>query len=235
MHLNNVTRLPKIQYNFLKNEPPNEKQLREFRRDSIKNGFLHAWKGYTKYAWGYDELFPSTNNGRNNFNGWGATIIDALDTMWIMGLKEEFSRSRDFVQLVNFTQTDDTISVFETTIRYLGGLLSAYELSKDNIFLEKALELGNALLPSFDSPSGLPYNYWSLTRGEADGYYSALLAQVGTLQLEFMKLSQLTDDNRPNDLETAIRLAETCYWTYNMTYTGIGPEKIWYTTSSGDA
>ncbi|CAG8626260.1 20514_t:CDS:10 [Cetraspora pellucida] len=358
--LNNVTRLPKIQYKFSESETPDERLLREFRRDSIKNGFLHAWKGYTRYAWGYDELLPVSNKGRNNFNGWGATIVDALDTMWIMGLKEEFSRSRDFVQSVNFTQTNNTISVFETTIRYLGGLLSAYELSKDDIFLEKALELGNALLPSFDSPTGLPYNDWKLTRGEAVSHHTALLAQVGTLQLEFMKLSQLTDDSkfffkvqniidvldnatkevsglypiiighdtgqfindyisfgangdsfyeyllkeyifvggaidqyrrmyvesidsmhkylikdgiikdrpdllflgdfsldnfigvmdhlacfvpgmlamgskvldRPNDLETAIRLAETCYWSYNMTYTGIGPEKIWYTTSN---
>ncbi|RIB14360.1 Glycoside Hydrolase Family 47 protein [Gigaspora rosea] len=362
VHLDNVTQLPKIQYKFSKRETRDEKLLREFRRDSIKNGFLHAWNGYTKYAWGYDELLPTTNKGRNNFNGWGATIIDSLDTMWIMGLKEEFIRSRDFVQSVNFTQSKNYISVFETTIRYLGGLLSAYELSKDKIFLEKALELGNALLPSFNSPSGLPYNEWHLTRSESGSNYQAVLAQAGTLQLEFMKLSQLTGDSefffkvqnitnvldnakkdisglyplslshstgtfttshisfgangdsfyeyllkeyiyvggaidqyrrmyiesidsmhthlvkddiikdrpdllflgelssnqfmnemdhlscfvpgmlamgskildRPNDLEAAIRLAETCYWTYNMTYTGIGPEKIWYSTSSSN-
>ncbi|CAG8600399.1 18804_t:CDS:1, partial [Racocetra persica] len=83
--------------------------------------------------------------------------------MWIMDLKEEFNHSRDFVRSVDFTKSDEIINVFEATIRYLGGLLSAYELSKELVFLEKVQELGNALLPSFDSPTGLPYNAWNLT------------------------------------------------------------------------
>ncbi|CAG8742292.1 21020_t:CDS:2, partial [Racocetra persica] len=94
---------------------------------------------------------------------WGATISDALDTMWIMDLKKEFKHSRNFVRSVDFTKSDEIINVFETIIHYLGGLLSAYELSKELIFLEKAQELGNALLPSFNSPTGLLYNAWNLT------------------------------------------------------------------------
>ncbi|CAG8786767.1 5684_t:CDS:1, partial [Racocetra fulgida] len=162
VYLKNVTRLPKIQYDFDIPETLNEKLIRESRRDSIKKGFLHAWSGYTKYAWGKDELEPVTNYSRDNFNGWGATIVDSLDTIWIMDLKDEFNRSRDFVETVDFTTSDGRISVFETTIRYLGGLLSAYELSNDPVFLKKALDLGNALLPSFNSGSGLPYNDWDL-------------------------------------------------------------------------
>ena len=145
-------------YNFNVSETTEEKTIREERRDSVKNGFLHAWRGYTKYAWGYDELRPVSNAGRNKFNGWGATIVDALDTMWIMDLKDEFNKSRDFVSSLNFTNSDMETNVFETIIRYLGGLLSAFELSEDPIFLEKAKELGIALLPSFNSATGLPFN-----------------------------------------------------------------------------
>ncbi|CAG8636497.1 34744_t:CDS:10 [Gigaspora margarita] len=332
VYLRNVSRLPKIQHDF-NNTPEtiNEKLIRETRRESIKKGFQHAWNGYTKYAWGRDELEPVTNDGNDHFNGWGATIVDSLDTMWIMDLKDEFNRSRDFVETVDFSKSDNVISVFETTIRYLGGLLSAYEFSKDHVFLDKARP-------------------WTL----------ANLAQVGTLQLEFMKLSQLTGDsefffkinnitevldsipkpipglyplyldhetgefvghdisfggsgdsfyeylikqyifvggaidqfrrmyiesidsmhkhlikegriesrpdllfigelsygsfvgklqhltcfvpgmlaigskvlNRPQDLEVAIKLADACYWAYEMTYTGIGPEDLWYMSSN---
>ncbi|RIB24404.1 Glycoside Hydrolase Family 47 protein [Gigaspora rosea] len=187
VYLSNVIRLPKIQYDFLLDETAEEKHLRESRRDSIKNGFLHAWNGYTRYAWGYDELLPLTNVGRNNFNGWGATIIDALDTLWIMDLKKEFNRSRDFVRSVDFTKSNDDINVFETTIRYLGGLLSAYELSNDLVFLEKAQELGNALLPSFDSPTGLPYNWWNLTCYKSYKDFLELGAETKTTGLETLK------------------------------------------------
>jgi hypothetical protein len=147
----------KIQHDFSR-ETTGEKAIREKRRESVKNGFLHAWHGYTKYAWGYDELCPVSNTGKNKFNGWGATIVDALDTMWIMGLKDEFKTSREFVSTLNFTNSDSQTNVFETIIRYLGGLLSAFEFSKDPIFLEKAKELGIALLPAFDNTTRLPYN-----------------------------------------------------------------------------
>ncbi|CAG8559078.1 6786_t:CDS:1, partial [Acaulospora colombiana] len=165
VHLANVSRLPRIQFDFLSIKETNEERItREQRQESIRNGFLHAWRGYTKYAWGYDELRPVSNGSNNNFNGWGATIVDSLDTMWIMDLKDEFNKSRDFVSKVDFSTSDGFISVFETTIRYLGGLLSAFELSDDPIFLEKAYELGTALLPSFNSSTGLPYNELSLAK-----------------------------------------------------------------------
>jgi len=83
------------------------------------------------------------------------TLVDALDTMYLMGFEEEFEKARDFVKKINF-KVDHPLSVFETTIRYLGGFLGAYTLSKDPIFLEKAEELGNVLLPAFDTPTGIP-------------------------------------------------------------------------------
>ena len=46
---------------------------------------------------------------------------------------------------------------FETVIRYLGGLLSAYALSEDAVLLDKAENLGKLLSPAFGTESGLPY------------------------------------------------------------------------------
>ncbi|GBC04737.1 hypothetical protein RclHR1_05830015 [Rhizophagus clarus] len=216
----------KIQYDFPLDEIVQEKTIREERRESVKNGFLHAWRGYTKYAWGSDELRPVSNGSRYKFNGWGATIVDSLDTMWIMDLKNEFNVSREFVSKLNFTSNDDETNVFETIIRYLGGLLSAFELSEDHIFLEKAKELGDALLYSFNNVTGLPYNSVYLNpdkRINRHPYGGGLLAEVGTLCLEFTKLSQLTGDNKfffiANNITKVLSNA-------NKTIPGLYPVKI---------
>jgi len=90
------------------------------------------------------------------------------------------------------------VSVFETTIRILGGLLSAYDLSGEPIFLEKANDLGQRLLPAFDSPSGVPHGFATLSGGGSGATNthwhrnSAALAELGTLQLEFRYLARST-------------------------------------------
>ncbi|KAJ0076212.1 hypothetical protein Patl1_34916 [Pistacia atlantica] len=65
------------------------------RREKVKEAMIHAWSSYEKYAWGQDELQPQTKNGVNSFGGLGATLIDALDTLYIMGLDEQFQRARE--------------------------------------------------------------------------------------------------------------------------------------------
>lgn len=57
------------------------------RLEAVRDAFRHAWKGYKDYAWGHDELKPISKSFGEWF-GLGLTLIDALDTMWIMGLKE---------------------------------------------------------------------------------------------------------------------------------------------------
>ena len=109
------------------------------RQEAVVNAFKHAWMGYTKYAWGSDELLPITKHGTNSY-GMGMTIIDSLDTMWLMGLTEEFKKARDWVaNKLDIVGNRRTVSMFETNIRVLGGLLAAYHLSNDNIFLQKAV------------------------------------------------------------------------------------------------
>ncbi|CAG8470135.1 4464_t:CDS:2 [Dentiscutata erythropus] len=171
----------------------------QFRANEIKNAFLYAFKGYKKYAWGHDEVQPVTNTTSDNYNGWGVTIVDSLDTMIIMGI--EYNDSREFIKNLEFTVNNGStkINVFETVIRYLGGLLSAYELTKDDLFLNKSIKLGNVLLPAFDTPTGIPMGMVDLVKkkGVHGGYgRNSVLADIGTLQLEFRRLSELSRNSK---------------------------------------
>lgn len=98
-------------------------------------------------------------------NGWGATIVDALDTLYIMGLHEDFKDAQDYVASINWDKikNDEPVQLFETVIRYVGGLLSAYDLSHEKVFIKKAVELVDKLLPAFDTPTGIPYQYVNFT------------------------------------------------------------------------
>jgi mannosyl-oligosaccharide alpha-1,2-mannosidase len=116
---------------------------------------------------GHDELKPLTNGTSNPFAHWGATLIDSLSTMAIMGLDEEFKAALIEVEKVDFKLEDgNNIIVFEAIIRYMGGLLSAYELSgqQHDILLQKAHQLGNTLAPSFNTPTGLFPHQWNPSR-----------------------------------------------------------------------
>ena len=53
---------------------------------AIVKAFMHAWSAYKKYAWGHDELKPLTKR-YHEWLGIGLTIVDSIDTMYIMGLQ----------------------------------------------------------------------------------------------------------------------------------------------------
>ncbi|KAI4387108.1 hypothetical protein MLD38_004966 [Melastoma candidum] len=124
---------------------------------------IHAWSSYEKYAWGQDELQPQTRNGVNNFGGLGATLIDSLDTLYIMGLMEQFQEpeSEWVANSLDFNKEYDA-SVFETTIRVVGGLWSAYDLSEDESFSDEGQDIADRLLPAWNTPSGIPYKLLSI-------------------------------------------------------------------------
>lgn len=67
------------------------------KQEKIVEAMRHSWSGYVQYAWGFDELMPLSKSGKNSFGGLGATVVDSLDTLWLMGLKEEFKQARDWV------------------------------------------------------------------------------------------------------------------------------------------
>ncbi|CAO3667608.1 unnamed protein product [Umbelopsis ramanniana] len=187
-------RLPKIQRPQV-DESPNARVVREYRQQAVKNAFNHTWTGYKKYAFKHDEVKPNTNGTVDGFGGWGATLVDSLSTMLIMGFQDEFDEAVQAVKDINYNRTANSvpISVFETIIRHLGGLLSAYELSGQEILLTKAEELGQVLMPAFDTPYDLPHHWWYLeSRMSRDNF--SLIAEVGTVQLEFMTLSHYTGD-----------------------------------------
>ena len=143
-------------------------------------------------------------------------MVDALDTLWIMNLRDEFTIARDWIaDNLTFDKNRD-ISLFETTIRELGGLLSAYELSRDKMFLDKAEDLGQRLLLGFSDPSGIPHAAINLQTGKASSPNwirdLSILSEMGTLQLEFLYLAYHT-----NNPEYAIKVNYMLYELYNVT------------------
>ncbi|KAF2278411.1 seven-hairpin glycosidase [Westerdykella ornata] len=197
--------IPRIQHAF-KPESAAEKADREEKLEVIRNVFKRSWDGYREYAWLQDELSPTSGRFRNPFAGWGATLVDALDTLWIMGLREEFDEAAKAVDKIDFTTTPrNDIPLFETTIRYLGGLLAAYDISGGQYknLLHKAVELAEVLMSAFDTPNRMPetYYHWKPNYPSAPrrAGTSAVLAEIGSLSLEFTRLSQLTGDQKYYD------------------------------------
>uniref|UniRef100_A0A8C6URM0 alpha-1,2-Mannosidase n=1 Tax=Neogobius melanostomus TaxID=47308 RepID=A0A8C6URM0_9GOBI len=172
------------------------------RQEAVRQAFRHAWRGYRDHAWGHDELKPISKSYAEWF-GLGLTLIDALDTMWILGLVEEFAEAREWVEKeLSFDKNVD-VNLFETTIRILGGLLSTYHLTKDTLFLDKAKDLGSRLMPAFRTPSKIPYSDVNLGKGTAHPprwTTDSTLAEVTSVQLEFRELSHLTQDPQYQDV-----------------------------------
>jgi hypothetical protein len=115
------------------------------QREEVVAAFKHSWGGYEAVAFGQDELQPISNRANPKaFLGLGMTVIDAMDLLWLIikttdhpELKPSWDRCLDFVKnSLDFTK-DTYVSLFETTIRILGGLLAAYDLSGEPILLEK--------------------------------------------------------------------------------------------------
>ncbi|XP_050511939.1 endoplasmic reticulum mannosyl-oligosaccharide 1,2-alpha-mannosidase isoform X2 [Diabrotica virgifera virgifera] len=184
----NVLAVPKVEHRFSGPTTP--------RQAAVVEAFKHAWKGYKKFAWGHDNLKP-ISEGFTEWFGLGLTIVDSLDTIFIMGLDEEYDEARNWVDKhLNFDVNRD-VNLFEVTIRVLGGLLSIYHFSKDDMFLKKATELADRLLPCFDSESGIPYSDINLfTRKPHAPKWSpdSSTSEVTTIQLEFRDLSRVTGD-----------------------------------------
>ena len=118
--------------------PPSMKRTK--RQEAVVQAFKHAWKAYTQYAWGKDEVNPISHTGSATLFNMGLTIVDSLDTLWIMGLREEYERARGWVsENLDIERNSNTVSVFECTIRILGGLLGIFHLTGDKMYLEKAV------------------------------------------------------------------------------------------------
>ncbi|OBT90838.1 hypothetical protein VE02_00404 [Pseudogymnoascus sp. 03VT05] len=225
-------KMPQIQFEFPE-ESVEARSLREERRDLVRDEFLHAWQGYKKYAWGHDEVGPVKGGFRDPFCGWAATIVDSLDTLWIMGLKDEFEEALETVEKIDFTTSPKTsIPVFETTIRYLGGLLAAYDISdaKYPVLLTKATELGEILMSIFDTPNRMPVLHYQWQPQSASERHRAAgnsnFAELGSLTMEFTRLAQLTGEHKYYDAVARITNALVEWQERGTEIKGIFPDSV---------
>uniref|UniRef100_A0A834VBH7 alpha-1,2-Mannosidase n=1 Tax=Sarcoptes scabiei TaxID=52283 RepID=A0A834VBH7_SARSC len=174
------------------------------RREKVREMMIVAWDSYRKYAWGENELKPISKKGHSpgifGNTKLGATIIDGMDTLFIMGLMDRFNEGRDWIEKnLDFTNIKSEMSVFEVIIRYVGGLLTCHAFTNDKIFLKKAIEITNLMLPAFDTPTGVPHALIKPALGSSRNYVwasqgNSILSEIGTLSLEFSYLSALTGD-----------------------------------------
>lgn len=186
------------------------------RRERVKEAFTLSWDAYERYAWGYDEFHPISKHGKQMTpKGMGWIIVDALDTMILMNLTSRVKHAREWITTTLDYEQDQEVNTFETTIRMLGGLLSAHYLSTEyphlaalteddegaageDLYLEKSRDLADRLIGAFDSPSGIPFASLNLKTNKGvpshdDGGASST-AEAATLQLELKYLTKLTGE-----------------------------------------
>ena len=192
--------LPRVQHEFPKYK--HDATTRK-RRGAVRDAFVRSWNSYKKHAWLMDELAPVSGGGKTTFGGWAATLVDALDTLWIMDLEDDFSLAAAAAAQLDWANTTEkSVNLFETTIRHLGGLLGAYDLSGEPALLQKATELGNMLYMAFDTPNRLPgfwLNFEDAKQGAQVAGVNDPSASPCSLSLEFTRLSQLTGNPKYYD------------------------------------
>ncbi|KIM46842.1 glycoside hydrolase family 47 protein [Hebeloma cylindrosporum] len=165
-------------------------------RDTVQQIFTESYSAYKQFAFGHDDLSPLSQGFSDGRNGWGATIIDAMSTMHIMGMDDLFQEAVNFSSKIDFSksQTRDKVSVFETTIRYLGGLLSAFELSdqKFPVLLEKAKEVADKMAFAWVGSNDIPFGFLDFSTNTPNFGRTSNIAEAGTLALEWETLSKHT-------------------------------------------
>lgn len=166
------------------------------KRDHVKSMMQHAWNGYVQYAWGANELCPISRKPHNDSiygsAPLGATIVDSLDTLFIMGMMDEFAAARDWIENdMNLDEANVELPLFEVNIRLVGGLLAAFALTGDNLFRQRAEEVAERMLPAFDNVTSIPNGRINLGAKTSSGGWP-VLAEWGTLSLEFNYLSDVT-------------------------------------------
>ena len=178
------------------------------KAEAVKEAFMHAWTPYRKYCWGQDEFVPHSRSCSNTLHA-GLTIVDSLSTLYIMNLTEEFKAARDYI--ANDFKPSGSWSLFEFLIRFVGGFVSTYQLTGDEIFLKRAVECADAVYPLMEGGifgGGIALSYFGgklTARRTSNGGTS--LVDTSTYQLEFIALSMVTGD--PKYINLAMK-------TYNI-------------------
>ncbi|XP_033216561.1 ER degradation-enhancing alpha-mannosidase-like protein 2 isoform X2 [Belonocnema kinseyi] len=184
-----------------------EKKDLDELREEVRTMFNHAYSSYLRYAYPYDELRSLSCDGFDTWGSFSLTLIDALDTLAVIGNYSEFRRVAEIISARADFEANINVSVFETNIRVVGGLLSAHLLSKkagmrlepgwpcNGPLLRLAEDMAKRLIAAFDTPTGMPYGTVNLKYGVPEGETSiTCTAGIGTFILEFGTLSRLTGD-----------------------------------------
>ncbi|KAF2743466.1 glycoside hydrolase family 47 protein [Sporormia fimetaria CBS 119925] len=187
------------------------------KAEAVRNAMRYSFHKYREQAWGSDDVRPVTGETLNSRNGWGAFIVDSATTLVLMGLWEELALSVQHIVGIDFTTTPSLVDPFETTIRYIGGLVSLIDLSEAGIvpgdivtpeiraqLLRQAVTLAQALGPAYDTPTGMPWALvdFELKKGvplhpESQPPEKATaqgLARSGSAILEYRVLTRMTGD-----------------------------------------
>jgi mannosyl-oligosaccharide alpha-1,2-mannosidase len=166
--------------------------------EDVRAEMAWAWDSYKAHAWGKDEIRPVSGTFSSfplKDHHLGLSLIEALDTLWVMGLDSRFQDGVDWVKGTLDFNVDGDVSVFETSIRLVGGLLSAHHACGDPVLLAKAKDLADRLLPAFDTPTGMPYRRINLRTGATREPVTSP-ADIATYLPEWGTLSRLTGDPR---------------------------------------
>ncbi|KNG52142.1 glycoside hydrolase family 47 protein [Stemphylium lycopersici] len=195
----------------------------ELRAKSVRDAMKYSFWKYRENAWGCDDILPVTGGNSSSRNGWGAFIVDSASTLALMGLWDELAYSLEHILAIDFTKAKDLVDPFETTIRYLGGLLSIVDLydvglipedilseEARDLILEHTVTLAGKLAPAYDTPTGMPWPRVDFTTEQGEPHPSFILhddpakreydhpaigpARTGSSILENRVLTRLTGD-----------------------------------------
>eukprot|EP00884_Botryococcus_braunii_P010870 jgi/Botrbrau1/19785/Bobra.0124s0033.1 len=201
------------------------------RQSHIRQAILWSWNAYKLHSWGKDELKPVSNTTSTWFE-LGLTLVDSLDTLWVAGLRQEYREAIQWVKTSFDPAPDQSVNLFETTIRVLGGLLAAFHLGGgDPLVLAKAAELGLRLSPALHSPSGIPFsdvNLKDLKASSPSWTSSSSLSEVTTLSLEFTYLARASGESGPGN-----RTLEVMQQVLGMEGRVLGLAPVWVDPING--
>lgn len=179
------------------------------RKQIIQTAFRRNWDAYAKYGYPADMLNPVDQNGMLDpaTAGWSGTLIDSLGTFIVMGLGNtpEYKQLLEDVKKMDFTKptkvydNEGEVSLFELTIKIMGGLLSAFqtngEKSEEKFLVDQAKVLADGLIVAWEGQNKIPFNRVNLlTKKPQDNTKDVNLAEAGTLTLEWGMLSKFTGD-----------------------------------------
>lgn len=201
----------------------------EALQQRVKKVFYHAYDSYLEHAFPKDELQPISCKGRDTWGAFSLTLVDALDTLLVLGNKTEFARVAKHLATTMHFNYDMNVSVFESNIRIVGGLISGHLLAGTLVpkymltpeilpahwpcggkLLDLAVELADKLMPAFDTKTGMPYGTVNLMHGVPHGETTVTCtAGIGTFLVEFGALSDLTGD--PKYMRAAKRAMDGLY------------------------